>query len=465
MRENDAVSATLGVRASPTEVTVATITTAEDGTRVPSFAVRSINPGESIGDALATALGEAPLPAAHVVVDVSSVLDRWVTDAAAGTPGPMGSVTVVRVSPSRETVATPFDGWPGRLGPQVDGGWIHLTGGADMHGGRVIPAQASTIDEAIRLAEQRGSAAICVSAMGALLDSEVEYRVAEHLLRAAPELRVVLAQETGGRRFLEREKSAVLAASLLPTTSALLDDLEAATRRTGSGLSLVGADGARLALEDARAVPTRLLASTNSLVAQGAAALAGVTTAVILLWTGDHARLLTMEQGVLRTRMMRRSAHLGDLRFSQRHAVQSILAGPAVAALTRDLVDDRPMVLTSADPLDEAGSGLQALTSTLTAQLPDAHVVTQDPHVLAALGARASLPQSEIVRYAVVTGNDEVEKVRHFLLQIAQGRVLAAAQGPVELRTVADHYSPLSFLTTGPVLLRAHVVGFPTEAN
>jgi hypothetical protein len=377
----------------------------------------------------------------------------------------MGKVTVVRVSPSRETVATPFDGWPGHLGPRVDGGWVHLPGGVDLHGGRLVHPGAPTIDKAIRLAKQRGSAAICVSAMGALLDSEVEYLVAERLLRAAPELRVVLAHETGGRRFLEREKSAVLAAALLPATSTLLNNLEAATERAGSGLSLVGADGARLAIEDARAVPTRLLGSRNSLVAQGAAALAGVPTAVILVWAGDHARLLTMEQGVLRTRMMRRSAHLGDLRFSQRHAVQSILAGPAVAALTRDLVDDRPIVLTNVGPPGGADGGFEELTSSLMAQLPEAHLVTEDPRVLAALGARASLPQSEIVRYAVVSGSDEIEQVRHFLLQIAQGRVLAAADGPVELRTMADHYSPLSFLTTGPVLLRAHVVGFPAEAN
>jgi hypothetical protein len=400
-------------------------------------------------------------------VDVSPILDEWVTDARTHEwpKPPVGRVTVVRVSPTRATVATPFDGWPAQLCSRLDGGWVHLPGGVDLHGGRVIPTDTSAIDEAIRMAEQRGSAAICVSAMGALLDSEVEYRVGEHLLRTAPERRVVLAHETGGRRFLEREKSAVLAAGLLPATSGLLDELESAIGSTGAMLSLVGADGARLAIEDARAVPTRLLAGTNSLVAQGAAALAGVRTAVILVWVGDHARLLTLEEGVLRTAMMRRSAHFGDLRFSQRHAVESIVAGPAVAALTRDLVDDRPIVLTSVAVGDEAVAGFDALTSALTAQLSEAHVVTEDSRVLAALGAAASLPQSEIVRYAVVSGRDEVEQVRHFLLQIAQGRVLAAADGPVELRTLADHYSPLSFLTTGPVLLRAHVVGLPTEGR
>jgi hypothetical protein len=58
-----------------------------------------------------------------------------------------------------------------------------------------------------------------------------------------------------------------------------------------------------------------------------------------------------------------------------------------------------------------------------------------------------------------------VQQMRHFLVQIAQGRVLAAADGPVELRTLADHHSPLSFLTPGPVLLRAHVVGLPIETS
>lgn len=467
MRENGTVSGTVGVTISPRTMTVATLCTTEDGTGVPSSVVRAVGPDEPVGAGLAAALDEMQPAPSRVVADIGPVLDHWVTQLSPGgaSPSPIGKVTVVRVSPTPVTVATPFDGWPERLGHQVDGGWVHLAGGVDLHGGRVIPEDTSAIDDAIRLAERRGSAAICVSGMGALLDSEVEHRVAEHLLRAAPGCRVVLAHETGGRRFLEREKSAILAASLLPATSALLDDLETGAARAGCSLSLVGADGARLGVEDARALPTRLLGSTNGLVAQGAAAVAGVPTAVIVVWVGDHARLLTIEQGVLRARTMRRSARLGDLRFSQRHAVESILKGPAVAALTRDLVDDRPVVLTQVPTDHDAADGFQALTSTLAAQLPHAHMVRQEAATLAALGARASLPQSEIVRYAVVSGRDEVEQVRHFLLQIAQGRVLAAADGPVELRTIADHYSPLSFLTAGPVLLRAHVVGFPTDAG
>jgi hypothetical protein len=467
VRDNDFVSDTLGVCVSTTDVAVATITTSEDGTPVPSSLVRPVLPTEHPGEVLADVLGEISPDGAHVVADVSAVLDEWLSAAptAPSAERALGKVTVVRISPSRQTIAEPFDGWPAHLVPELDGGWVHLTGGVDLHGGRVRPADTAALDEAIRLADQHGSVAICVSAMGALLDSEIEYRAADHLLRAVPERRVFLAQEAGGRRFLEREKSGVLAASLLPAVSRLLDGLEEAVARTGSSLSLVGADGALLSVEDARAVPVRLLGSTHSLVAQGAAALAGVTTAVILVWDGKDARLLTIEQGVLRTRMVRRSAHLGDLRFSQRHAVQSILRGPAVAALTRDLVDDRPMVLTRTGPASNHDAGFEALTATLVTQLPEAHVVIQDPRVLVALGARASLPQSEIVRYAVVSNSDEVEQVRHFLLQIAQGRVLAAANGPVELRTLADHFSPLSFLTTGPVLLSAHVVGFPPETS
>ncbi|WP_347350349.1 hypothetical protein [Intrasporangium sp.] len=458
------MSDTWGVRVCTRQVTAARIT-GEDGAHGPSSWVRALRHGQAVADGLYDLLREAGIEGARLVADVSPVLDAWLAQQPTGhNPGcRLGRVTVVRVAPSPRAIADPFTDWPAHLSRQLDGGWLHLTGGIDLHGGRVIPTDTSRIGEAIRLAEQQGSVAICVSAMGALLDSQVEYSVAEQLVRLAPPCPVVLAHTAGGRRFLEREKSAVLAAALLPATAGLLDDLETATARTGSALCLAGADGARLGVEDARAMPTRLLGATNALIAQGAAALAGLTTAVILLWVGDHARLLTMRQGVLRTQLVRRSTQLGDLRFSQRNAVQSILTGPAAADLTRDLVEDRPTVLTRITAADNRG--FEAFTAVLSGQLPDVHVVTEDPPLLAALGARASLPQSEIIKYAVASSNDEVQQMRHLLVQIAQGRVLAATDRPVELRTLTDHHAPLSFLLPGPVLLRVHVVGLPIETS
>lgn len=456
MGDNDPVTQTLGASIGTSEVVLATIVARDDGTIAPFSRATSVRPEEGPADALARLLHTCS-DVDHVVLDIGAVVDDWLAVGA-----PLGAVTVLRVTPSANTVAEPFGGWPDHLRTRVDGGWVNHTGGVDLHGGRVIASDSSALSKALALAAGNESVAVCVSAMGALVDPEVEHHVAEQLLREAPHQRVVLANEAGGRRYLEREQAAILSACLGPATSTLLDDLQAVADRAGVTVSLSGADGGRLAIEDGRSMPSRLIGSANALVAQGAAAVAGVDSAVVLLVDQGRVRLLNLEEGVLRARSLRRSAGMGGLAFAQRHATQSALGGPAVAALTRDLVDERPVVLARVGAY-VAGTDLDEKVQNLVAPLPDAYVVSEPAAVLAALGARASLPQCELVRYAVVSGPEEVEQIRRMVRRLAQGRVLGASAGPVELRTKADHYSALSFLTEGPVLVLTHVVGYPAQ--
>jgi hypothetical protein len=147
-----------------------------------------------------------------VSLDLGSLIDGWLHSDA---PKRLSRVTVVRISPSIHTIQAPFDAWPVRIREVIDGGWLHVRGGVDLHGGTGPALDLSTLDRAIEHAERAGSSAICLSSVGALLDPSWETAAAEHLMRRAPSLPIVMAHEVGGRRFHERETAALLNAALL----------------------------------------------------------------------------------------------------------------------------------------------------------------------------------------------------------------------------------------------------------
>lgn len=460
LRHNPTMADTVGIRIAEGRATIA-------GWPSPTATPMSLS-GDGTGvDIL---LDRWPTSPTSVVFDVDPIVAGWV-----GAAPQLGRVTVVRIAPSAASISAPFDGWPAHLRASVDGGWVHVTGGIDLHGWRHPDADTTTLDRAIDTAiasARRGRcAAICVSGMGALLDPDVEHAIAERLVRRCPQQQVVVAHEAGGRRFIERERAAILNAALGPAMSALADALESAVG-PAARVGYAGADGARCSAQEARAQPIRLLGTGNALVAQGAAAQVRTSNAVVLVWSPETVRLLAVEDGVLRTRRLRRARLLARMGISQRHATQSRVMHPATQALAPDLVGGRPVVLARAlddvaevSDLGEVEARFARFADELQRRLPEARVLPDDPETLAALGAAAALPQSEVLRYAVADSPEQVAASRRVVRHLAQGQVLAAAEGAVDLHTYANHYTPLSFLDFGPMLLRAHVVGVPRVAG
>ncbi len=391
-------------------------------------------------------------------LDLGSVLDGWLSEEE---PDRLDRVTLVRISPRARSIESPFDAWPARLRRVVDGGWFHTPGGTDLHGGTGPRPDPIVLDRALEHAHDVGARAVCVSATGALLDPSWETAAAELLMSAGSALPIVMAHEMGGRRFLEREAAAVLNAALLRAVETTLDEALAGLGAGGPRLALVRADGSRTSELEGRSLPVQLFGTRIAAAAQGAAAVVGESTAFVLVWSPHERRLLSLEEGILRARHLRSSSTLSGMQLSQRHAAQSRVTGPPDHLVTQDLVGPRPVVVLRADvpghrdddlEFDRFAAGIQRSVS-------QAHVVDSTLPELAALGAATALPQSEVLRYAVVTDRDDVRREQRAARRVAQGRVLAAADWPVDLVTLSEYYSPLSFLPSGPVLVRSHVVG------
>lgn len=420
--------------------------------------------------ALAEVGSESPgMDVKDVVFDLGPALAHSLS---ADSRARVGRVTAIRISPSPVSIQLPFASWPPGIRNRVDGGFVHMVGGTDLHGGQPLPLDNSALDSALRQADEAGADSISVAAVGALMDPDTEYAAAEYLVRHAAGRKVVLSHEVGGLRFVERENSAILNAALLVPAEDLLDKLQSCVSRPAhSHHSFLRADGSRVGREEARASPTHLVGTEGAALAQGAAAFAGVDTAVILEWEPDRVRLLTLEEGFLRTGHLRHLRPLPGVQFSQRHAAQSSLPGVISGeSMSGDLLQGQHALVVAAADFGhekvwstEQAQAFEAYGATIRSQHPQAHLVRESSAVLSALGAAVALPQSEVIRYAVVDGPEDLEAKKATVRHIAQGRVLSAQGAPITLRTVSEQATPVSFLLSGPVLLRVQVVGVVEE--
>ncbi|MET9615674.1 hypothetical protein [Kitasatospora indigofera] len=408
---------------------------------------------------------------ADLVIDLGGLLAAFLGE---GSALPVGRVTSLRISPSRTSIRQPMGGWPDHLVAQADGGSVHMVGGTDMNGDHPVPIDYALVDEVVRQADAAQSDSFAVVAVGALMDEEIELLVADHLVRRSGRP-VVLSHQIGGLRFIEREASTILNAALLAPSNVLFDRLQLLVQDIAprSHQSFLLADGSRLGREETRAFPIRALGTRAASLAQGAAAFCGVRDAIVLVWTPQQTELLTIEQGCLRTEPLRQlPALLPGVHLSQRYASRVALPRDVLSeAIVPDLVRaDLALVLVPAmfdwEPTswdEEVSAAFEEFAAELAQRFPALHVVREVSWELAALGAAAAHPQSEVVKFAVVEGAEGRDSARQRTRTMAQSRVLAT-DARVRPRTVTDTLSPLSFLESGPVLIRVHVDGTDKEA-
>ena len=382
------------------------------------------------------------------------------------TTTPVERVTSIRISPSAASVAQPGDEWPDYLRRHLDGGHVHLPGGVDMMGDQPIRLQESALDDALRLADSTNSSAFSVAAVGALLDPSLELRAADYLVRHGGGRPVVLSQEIGGLRFIARERASILNAGLLAPGSRALDAATDAVRevRPTPRDSFILADGSKVGREQARAAPLHLVGASWAAIAQGAAALAGLATATVLCWTPGGVHVLNMLDGVLRSVPTSRviGEDTGPLLNRRSAARISVSSGEVVDAVApRELGTGQPLLMVRADLGGDRDrlTEFRAAAEGLCARLDQLTVLDRPAAELAALGASAALPQAEVVRLCVVDRADDVEAQRRAAISLAQTRVLTV-EPSARICTMADVASALSYVQSGPVLIRTHVAGF-----
>ena len=394
-----------------------------------------------------------------VVVDVGRVIDGWLSEPRLSR---LARVVAVRIAPASDAIRTPFIGWPPRVASAVDGGFVAVRGGVDMYGRSGGELDRALLDRAVVMARDGDADAICISANGALLDPEPELQAAEHILSQRDPPRVVMSHVIGGRRFLERERATLVSGAMMAGVEDLLDRLTDIVRRHRVSLALAGADGSRLTLQDARSRPASLFGTTKALVAQGAAALAGVDSATVVVWMPHSVRLLTLDRGTLRARQVRTASALSGMRLTQRHAAQAKLIGAAIPADAIRASAAHPVMVVSPRPRGaNAPPEFQSFIRSIQVRPEDVIHVSAPMDELAAVGAAVALPQCEIERFAIIEGEDGAVKARRENLRVAQGRVIGEVGGQFSSHTVIDQCQPLSFLDSGPFLVHTMVVGRP----
>ncbi|WP_161958429.1 hypothetical protein [Ornithinimicrobium cavernae] len=476
MTDNDVVHGTVGVRIAPGSVAVGLLPAGPDpGAATPLLRSAALEglPGSQVWDAQLTQhldglLDPAwPEPLHGSVLDIGPVLDAVLRP---GAGVRLGRVTTVRIAPALGPGQQPLLRWPQWLRDQVDGGWVHLVGGTDLLGRSPHPIDTSVLDAALRTADAQEADVIAVAAVGALLESDTEFAVAEYLVRHT-DRPVVLSHEVGGRRYMERENAAILNAALLGPAGRLLDLVaQASPGLRLEDQSVLRADGSRIGREEARLFPWSLVDTVPAALAQGAAALVGTDTALVLVWSPERARLLTLEGGVLRAHHFRSLPDVPDVRVAQRHAAHVSVRGTAPGQhLSSDLLGgDQSVLLVPGTPPDRSGwsaesrADFERYAAELVRQVPEAVALDEDLAGVCALGAAIARAQSEVVRFAVVEDIGDLGAQRNLTRELARGRVLSAVGAPAEQVTIADQASPLSFLNSGPVLIRVQVVGTTT---
>lgn len=422
----------------------------------------------SLASALTSALSLLPAEvprASDLVIDIGPLLATVLAER-----GPLSKVTAVRISPSEVSIRQPTVGWPEHLVARVDGGRVHVRGGTDMAGDQPIPLDLRRLDEAVRLAERTGAEAFAIAATGALLNPEIEFQAADHLVRHGGGRPVILSHEIGGLRYIERECATILNASLLRPAADLFDLVLDSVRmsRPRSRRFFLLADGSCLGREEARTFPIRAVGTSSAAIAQGAAAVSGVDSAVILGWDRDRTHLMTLDDGCLRTSPLRQLPRLlPGLQLAQRNAARVTLDQNLVAdAIAPDLENsDRPVILVhaiqartddvqAAADLDRFAVAVQELSN----RFDGVTVIQQPADVLAAAGAAAARPQVEVLKFAVVADSQGLLDERRAARSLAQTRLLSI-DPRTQPRLLVDQVAPLSFLERGPVLLRVHAAG------
>lgn len=424
-------------------------------------------------------------PVRGAVIDVGPVLDAVLQS---GSEVRLDRVTTVRISPTPLPEQEPMQRWPSGLRAKVDGGWVHMPGGTDLMGRAPYPLDTAALDNAVRMADDHESDVLAVAAVGSVLDPGPEFAAAEYLVRRT-DRPIVLSHELGGRRFIERENATILTSALRGPASRLLEVV-------GSGLARVPreaqcalrTDGSRIGREEAALFPLALVDTTPAALAQGAAALTGTDSALVVVWGARRSRLLTLESGTLRAGYFRSLHQLPGVQLSLRHAARpslsetlpgdhladDLLAGGQRVLLVSGATDPRVPEPRPGDDgalLEDAPAGGDRLgdfadyAAEFQRRVPETVVIERPLEQLCALGAAAARVQSEVIRFAVVEDADDLHAHRRVARELARGRMLSAGVEPSNQVTTVDQASPLSFLNSGPVLLRVQVVEEPTGAT
>jgi hypothetical protein len=435
------------------------------GGRVLATVVREFTVLEALGEVLHATLAEAgiePVQVGHVMFALtdSSALDHLPAQAGywRGWPGRLARVAAVRLGAATTSVP-PLALWPEEIRDRVAVASTCLSGGAMLDGSDYEPLD---IEGLLAFARRIAGTVGAVAITGVF--SSVTPR---HELAAADVLReelgsstaILLSHEFGGLGLVERENATVLQAALtVPAAQEAGMLLNAVTHlgMPGAEVFLARSDGTIATLDHAATHPLSLLGATDATAAIGAAYLAGVRDALVVLTTVDGSARAVCALTGGRPRMT-----VGHTRVA---GVPTGLSVPALALVHESIDDalDRAKDAPGDLPLVIAGPGARVFAKSLPRR-PGGVVEVLCPEgtdAAAAVGAAAAPVRGE-ARRIVPLGSHRLAEIRAAVRESARASAMRAGADPATVEVISAEEKPLAYLSEPTVVMRVRAAGPP----
>ncbi|MEX0983987.1 MAG: hydantoinase/oxoprolinase family protein [Actinomycetota bacterium] len=234
------------------------------------------DPVEGIRGALAAVVPADPDEVGSVALGTTHALNALLRRSG------LGRVAVLRLAGPASRSVPPFAGWPAALRSAIEAGATIVDGGVEIDG-RTHPLDRDRIRIAIEAA--RGAHAVAITGPFSLQDPSQE-REAGALVREilGEGVGVSLGHEVGGLGLLERENAAIVNAALGSVARRVSEALGRALADLGLRATpyLTQNDGTMMSIERAVALPVLTVGSGPSNSIRGAAALTGLTEALVI---------------------------------------------------------------------------------------------------------------------------------------------------------------------------------------
>ena len=193
-------------------------------------------------------------------------------------------VGVVRLAGQAAAAVPPLSGWPEDLKQHVSGPTFQLPGGYEFDGTDNTPFDETAVRHAAAAMRAQGIRAVAVTCVFAPLRRDMEERAAAILREELPQAAITTSASIGRIGFLERENAAIINASLIDISRAIMNSVATALSTLGvhAPCYVTQNDGTVATASYAAELPVLTFASgpTNSM--RGAAFLTGLQDAIVM---------------------------------------------------------------------------------------------------------------------------------------------------------------------------------------
>ncbi len=193
-------------------------------------------------------------------------------------------VAVIRLALPASRGLPPMIDWPEDIAAAVGMNHYLVKGGYEFDGRHISELDEAAIEQAAGDIKQRGIRAVAISCIFSPLNSEMEERAQDIVLKIIPDAEITLSSRIGRLGLLERENAAIMNASLADLSGKVVDSFRSALSQLQirAPFFISQNDGTLMTADFVEKHPVLTFASgpTNSM--RGAACLSGLKNALVV---------------------------------------------------------------------------------------------------------------------------------------------------------------------------------------